>query len=339
MSIINELINKPNIVIKAEYRLARESFWEYCKLMNPKFFKDNRLYQVEMAETLQALYENRIVKFSGDKNWQIISEDELGRLIVKQPVEDPLKYDICNNIMFNIPPRHGKSYMMTLFCQWLFGKDNENRIISVSYNEILSGRFSAGVRDGIDAEKIDNSFAIFSDIFPETKIKFGDASKQIWALEGQFFNYLGTGLGGTITGVGCRFGIIDDPVKNSMEAYNPNLLDNQFSWYTDTFLSRIEESGKQIIIMTRWSTKDLCGQLLASENAADWYVLKMAACLSEEKKKMLCPELLSYKSYKKKRNLMSADIAEANYQQVPVDKLVAGAHKITYLRYGGGMFN
>lgn len=62
-------------------------------------------------------------------------------------------------------------------------------------------------------------------------------------------------------------GIIDDPIKNDQEAFNDRVLDEQWSWYTDTFLSRIEEGGMQIIVMTRWSTKDLCGRLLASETA------------------------------------------------------------------------
>ena len=220
----------------------------------------------------------------------------------------------------NIPPRHGKSYILTLFTQWMLGKDNENRIITVSYNETLATRFSATVRDGIDATKIDNNVTIFSDIFPETKIKFGDSAKQLWALEGQFFNYLGTGFGGTITGIGCRIGIIDDPVKNALEAYNDSVLEGQYDWYTNTYLSRIEEGGKQIINMTRWSTKDLCGKVLETEGD-EWYVIKMKACLNSETGEMLCPELLSFKSYKDKTKpgKMAPEIAEANYQQEPID--------------------
>ena len=97
-------------------------------------------------------------------------------------------------------------------------------------------------------------------MFPASRIKQGDASTQLWSLEGQFFNYLATGSGGTITGVGCRIGIIDDPIKNDKEAFNDRVLDEQWAWYCDTFLSRIEEGGLQIVNMTRWSTRDLCGR-------------------------------------------------------------------------------
>ena len=106
--------------------------------------------------------------------------------------------------MLNVPPRHGKSYTVSLFVQWVYGKNIENKVIAVTYNEILAGRFSVNVRDGIDATRIDDNLVVFSDVFPEVKIKDGDAAKQIWALRGQYFSYLGTGFGGTITGVQLR---------------------------------------------------------------------------------------------------------------------------------------
>ena len=314
MGILDELVKNKN---KDEYSLAGDSFWEYCKLKNPKFFKESRPHLKEIAEDLQAFYENRIIKFfPDDTDWVIISSEELESL----PNEVKSKLSVCVKLMMNLPPRHGKSYILTLFTQWMLGKDNENRVITVSYNETLATRFSASVRDGIDETKIDNNLVIFSDVFPTTKIKYGDSSKQLWALEGQFFNYLGTGFGGTITGIGCRIGIIDDPIKNAAEAFNERVLDEQYEWYTNTYLSRIEEGGKQIINMTRWSTKDLCGKVLEAE-PGDWYVIKMKACLNEETGEMLCPELLSFKSYKDKTKpgKMSPEIAEANYQQQPMD--------------------
>ena len=75
----------------------------------------------------------------------------------------------------------------------------------------------------------------------------------------------------------------------------------------------------QILVMTRWSTKDLCGRLLESEDGDDWFVFCRRACLDESRGTMLCPALLSFKSYQKKRRLTSAEIADANYQQEPVD--------------------
>ncbi|MDD3137701.1 MAG: phage terminase large subunit [Lachnospiraceae bacterium] len=342
----------------SEYELAANNFWEYEKQINPKFFKEDRWHLKEIAETLQALVEDRIIKVIPEREWKIATPDEVERL-----KESGTRYLICHKLKLNIPPRHGKSYTLALFEQWLLGKDNNNTIITVSYNETLSSRFSSNVRDGIDATKIDKKLTIFSDIFPNTKIKYGDAAKNIWALAGRFFSYLGTAFGGTITGVGCKLGVIDDPVKNSEEAFNDKVLEDQWSWYTDTYLSRIEEGGYQIINMTRWSSKDLCGRLEEVEESDEWYTLMYPACMNAEKifkiidckksrmvencmdcnqfdcchylqdeekdengdiiGKMICKELLSFKSWDRKRKLTSLPIFMANYQQQPVD--VTGA--------------
>jgi predicted phage terminase large subunit-like protein len=296
-----------------QIKKARENFWEFCKYINPNFFKDGRPHLREIAEKLQAVYEERIIKLSNSDNWEIVTAAEKSKLNRKK-----IGYAVCKKIMLNEPPRHGKSYTMSLFVQWCLGKNQENRIIDVSYNETIASRFSQGVRDGIEATKLDSKIHLFSDVFPGVGVKLGDASKQIWALNEQFFNYLGTGFGGTITGIGCNIGIIDDPIKNDKEAFNDNILENHYTWYTDTFLSRIEENGIQVIIMTRWSTKDLCGRLLANE-PGEWFVVCQKACVDEPSETMLCKELFSFPSYLKKKKIMTSAIFGANYQQEPVD--------------------
>lgn len=303
-----------NIGRPPEYLKAGDDLWEYNKLINPKFFKESRPHLKVLAMVLQAVYEHRIIKRPGDNEWQIITESAKAQMD-----EQGTEYRSCRCLAIDIPPRHGKSYDLSQFCDWAFGKNQEEKIIAVTYNETLAGRFSVNVRDGIEATKADKKFTVFNDIFPDVHIKYGDSAKQMWSLEGQFFSYLGTGFGGTITGVGCSIGIIDDPVKNHLEAFNDDFLDSQYQWYTDTFLSRLEEDAIQIINMTRWNSRDLVGRVLAEEDGGDWYVLKMKACLNEETHEMLCPELFSWESYLKKKAKMSLAIFMANYQQEPVD--------------------
>ncbi len=302
-SLISELIGKNH----GRYAAAKASLWEYCKLINPKFYKESRDYLKQLCTALQALAEGRIIKTEG------------GFCIYGRHMELPDNADVCKKIILNMPPRHGKSYTLTLFAQWLFGVDTDSKIITVSYNETLAGRFSGNVRDGIEATRIDKGITVFGDIFPGTKIKQGDSARQLWSLEGKYFSYLGTGFGGTITGIGCNVGIIDDPIKNAEEANNEAVLEKQWSWYTDTFLSRIEEGGIQIINMTRWSTKDICGRLLGCEGASDWFVMSFPACLDEKNGIMLCDELLSFESYMDKKSKTSREIFLANYMQQPVD--------------------
>ena len=276
---------------RAAYRAARESFWAYCQLMNPAFFRDDRPHLRELADTLEGM--------------------ERGTLTA--PDGTP-----CRRLAISEPPRHGKSYTMTLFNQWCFGRNPGDRIINVSYNELLSSRFSKGVRDGIDATKIDPDYAVFSDVFPGVRIKYGDSAAQIWSLEGSYFSFLGAGMGGTITGVGCRKLIIDDPIKNHLEANNDSLLEDQWAYYTNTLLSRVEEDGLIILIMTRWNTRDLVGRALDAERDK-WHVLNHKACLDETAGRMLCPALLSFASWQAKKKLTSPEIFEANYQNTPID--------------------
>lgn len=268
------------------------SFWEYCKTRAPDFYKEGRDHLKNIANTLQALYEGRLMNEEGK---------------------------VYRNLIMNLPPRHGKSRTLIMFCEWLLGKRQENRIITASYNEDLATVFSRYTRDGISEEKVYPHEVVFSDIFPNVKVKRGDASYRQWALEGQFFNYKGAGLGGSITGKGGNILIVDDPIKNAEEAFNENALDKQWQWFTDTFLSRQEQSENSIKIvnMTRWSKKDICGRILDSKRADEWYILRQPAI--DEEGNMLCDDLLNKDNLEALQDLMDEAIFNANYLQQPVD--------------------
>jgi predicted phage terminase large subunit-like protein len=184
-----------------------------------------------------------------------------------------------------------------------------------SYNETLSGTFAKQVRDCI-AEKKTEGITVYSDIFPGTRIKYGEAAAQKWALEGsQQANYLATSPTGTATGFGCNIMIIDDVIKNAEEAYNANTLEKLRSWFTDTMLSRTENGFKLIVIMTRWSNDDLAGFILANYQN----VVHVNYKAVQDDGSMLCPEILSRKDYELKTLNMNKDIVAANYQQEPID--------------------
>ena len=182
----------------------------------------------------------------------------------------------------------------------------------------MSSEFSKGVRDGIAVEKGDGLDITFSDIFPDRKIKKGDASVQKWSLEGHYMNYLATSFNGTLTGMRGNIAIIDDPVKSAEEAFNDSVLEQKFFWYNNTFLSRVLKGGIKIVIATRWSTKDLTGRLMERE-PEEWYELKLPACLNEETGEMLCDEIFDFNMYQKQKEFMSEEIFMANYQQEPMD--------------------
>lgn len=291
--------------------LARNNFWWFCKVRNPKFYKDSRPHLKRICDTLQALYEGRIIRYIDSKDFVILSNKEL------QELDKSIEYEICKKLQLNLPPGHGKSYTVQLFSEWCFGKNIDNEIITVSYNEKLSESFGKAVRDGIEEVIEDVTTINYSDIFPHIKIKYGSASKSNWSLEGRHHSYLATSFNGTLTGMRGNIAIIDDPVKDDTVAYNINELENQWKWYCDTFISRVLEGGIQIVIQTRWSKNDLCGKLLEAE-PNEWYVLLMQA-YDKETDTMLCDELMSKKSYESKKKLTSPEIFLANYQQITID--------------------
>lgn len=189
-----------------------------------------------------------------------------------------------------------------------------------SYNETLSTSFSKMVRDSITEKKADKDKVIFSDIFPQTNIKQGDGAANLWSLEKGNNNYLATSPTGTATGFGANIIVIDDLIKNASEANNSLNRDKQWSWFTDTMLSRLEGNDwKIIVVMTRWHSKDLAGRLIShcNENKINYKQILYKAI--KEDGSMLCDDILNYDSYTIKTKTMSPEIALANYQQEPID--------------------
>ena len=261
---------------QARIELARRKFWNYCKLKAPDFYKESRVFLKDMCNKLQEFIES-------DKKILVI----------------------------NLPPRHGKSRTATLLVQWLLGKNNKAKIMTGSYNETLSGTFAKQVRDSIQEED-----GLFSKIFPETQIKYGEASASKWALKGsEEANYLATSPTGTATGFGCNIMIIDDLIKNVEEAYNENTLQKHIDWYSNTMLSRTETGFKLIVIMTRWASGDLAGFIL--DNYQDVEHINYKAI--QDDGTMLCDEILSKEDFEFKTKTMNKDIVYANYQQEPID--------------------
>ena len=188
-----------------------------------------------------------------------------------------------------------------------------------SYNETLSTTFSKNVRNAIMEVKADENKIVFSDVFPNVKIKHGDGAMNLWSLENGYNNYLATSPTGTATGFGASLLIIDDLIKNAEEAYNEKVLTKHWDWFTNTMLSRLEEGGKIIIIMTRWSSMDLAGRALEHYKELGTKVRHINMKALQDDGTMLCEEVLSYKSYMSKIKTMGEDIAMANYQQQPID--------------------
>lgn len=278
------MMDKQLLKFRAKVELARRDFFSYCNLVAPDFYRTDRSYLVTICREFQEFFE---------------SSDEV--------------------MIVNVPPRHGKSRTAGLLVEWVLGRDPTQKIMTGSYNETLSTMFSKNVRNAIMEQKADLYKPVYADVFPGVYIKRGDGAMNLWSLEGGYNNYLATSPTGTATGFGASLMIIDDLIKNAEEAHNELVKEKHWSWFTDTMLSRLEEGGKLIIIMTRWATDDLAGRALEhyKQSGARLRHVKMKAL--QDDGTMLCDGILSKKSYLAKIGAMGKEIAAANYQQEPID--------------------
>lgn len=269
---------------EASLELARREFWDYCQLRYPDYYKDDRAYLREMCDRMQHFYEVSTKKF----------------------------------LVVTLPPRHYKSLTATNFTEWVLGKDNKTKAMTGSYNETLSTTFARKVRDTIAERPLAGGPLVYRHVFPDTNIKYGQASVSLWALEGSSQdNYLATSPGGTATGFGAKLMLIDDIIKNDKEAYNDAVLEGQWQWFTNTMMQRLEgDDYKVIIIMTRWAKADLAGRIIEAYGDQVEHIAFKAV---QDDGSMLCEEVLSKESYLLKTKEMNPDIVEANYNQEPID--------------------
>lgn len=187
------------------------------------------------------------------------------------------------NLMVFMPPQHGKSEIISRnFPAWALGKNPELKIIGSSYASDLADGFSLNIQRTIEGEK-------YQSIFPETKIN---------GIAGQYFRgfkrnedyfdiighsgfYKAVGVGKGLTGTPVDIAIIDDPVKDAVEAMSPVYRERIWNWYNTVLTTRLHNNSRQIFIMTRWHEDDLAGRILKAE-PKDWTVLVIPAICETE---------------------------------------------------------
>lgn len=298
MDLISEIVGKKNLTEDEKIRLkkielGRNNFWEYAKLIDPKFFNEKRQYLKTIANTLQSFYEKKLINPDTQKAYRFF--------------------------ILNLPPGGGKSYTIAMFITWAYGKNIYNKVVSISYNQILSSRFSKSVRGKIEdrSEKGNlNDFSVI-DFFSLVKIKYGDSATNVWALEKSDMSYLASSFDGTLTGMRGNIGVIDDPIKSAAEAVNERVKENHWDFYKNTFKSRMLDGAIEIIVQTRWATDDLAGKLLA-EKKEQCYVLCIKAL--DENGNSFCEDLYSTDDLLEKKATLDEEIWLANYMQEPIDK-------------------
>jgi len=156
-------------------------------------------------------------------------------------------------LIINVPPRHGKSQLISRWTPvWFLKKWPHKHVILASYQAGFASYWGGEVKDTIAS----NSHELRLSLSQDTK------SKAHWRIRGYGGGMIATGIGGPITGHGGDLIIIDDPIKNQKEAMSVIYRENLKQWYRSTLRTRLQPNGSIIILMTRWHENDLCGWLI-----------------------------------------------------------------------------
>lgn len=218
-------------------------------------------------------------------------------------------------VIIQVPPRHGKSTLASEhFPAWYLGRNPDKRIISCSYAAHLAYRFSRKARNMLDDPRWP---------FPGVQPRRDARTVSAWDIDAHRGGYVAAGVGGSITGIGCNVLVIDDAVKNQLEADSPVYRDRVWEWYQSTALTRVEPGGAVVLIMTRWHEDDLVGRALV-DDPNGWTVIDLPAiadggpdALNRQMGEALWPEQWSADTLAERRRTVGERTWTALYQQRP----------------------
>lgn len=184
----------------------------------------------------------------------------------------------CKRLIINMPPRHTKSeFASYLLPAWFLGKYPGKKVIQTSHTAELAVGFGRKVRNLVDTEA-------YHRIFPELVLQADSKAAGRWNTS-KGGDYFAIGVGGAVTGKGADLLIIDDPHSEQEAALaevNPDIYDKTYEWYTSGPRQRLQPGGAIIIVMTRWSKRDLTAKVLkaaASRGGDEWEVIEFPAIL------------------------------------------------------------
>lgn len=122
--------------------------------------------------------------------------------------------------------------------------------------------------------------------------------------------------------------IIDDPHSEqeaAIAAANPSIYDGVYEWYTSGPRQRLQPGGAIVIVMTRWSKRDLCGQILKASSQKDgldeWEVIEFPAIMPSGNP--LWPEFWPLEELEKIKAELPVAKWNAQYQQNPTSEASA----------------
>jgi predicted phage terminase large subunit-like protein len=219
-------------------------------------------------------------------------------------------------VIINLAPRHTKSeFASYLFPAWFLGRAPSKKVMQVSNTAELAEGFGRKVRNLLETD-------IYKEIFPDVELRADSKAAGRWNTNHNG-DYYATGVGAALAGRGADLCIIDDPhtEAEALQAkFNPGIYDKVYEWYTTGPRQRLQPGGAIVIVQTRWSLRDLTGQITdnsAQNKGSDqWEVFEFPAILPSGRP--LWPEFWSIEELEAtKASINNLGKWNAQYQQNP----------------------
>jgi predicted phage terminase large subunit-like protein len=220
----------------------------------------------------------------------------------------------CKRLIINMPPRHTKSeFASYLLPAWFLGKFPNKKVIQTSHTAELAVGFGRKVRNLVDSDP-------YKRLFPDVALQSDSKAAGRWNTN-HGGDYFAIGIGGAVTGKGADILIIDDPHSEQEAALaqvNPDIYNKTYEWYTSGPRQRLQPGGAIVIVMTRWSQRDLTAQVLkaaASRDGDQWEVIDFPAIMPNGNP--LWPEFWSLKELEILKEELPNSKWQAQYMQQP----------------------
>lgn len=263
-------MNIPDPILQA---VARRNFWAYCLYWDPDFF-GRRPFLYKIAVEFQRIADGEI-----------------------------------NSLSISMPPRAGKSYITSLFCAWLIGRNPSGSVMRNSVTIRLYNKFSRAVREMIKSNK-------FKAVFPHVRLKDDNQGVESWSVNKAIqATYFGSGVGGTIIGEGANLAAItDDLYRGHEDAMSETISEKIQLFYESSHLSRMEKGCPIIDIGTRWSKDDVIGRNIENDHYDS--IITVPALINGES---FCNDVKTTEEYIALKNRTDSFIWNSEYMQEPIE--------------------
>lgn len=171
-------------------------------------------------------------------------------------------------LVISVAPQEGKSQRTSRrFPLWALTQNPDMRIAIASYEHGVARRWGRAIRDDIIVHGSDLGLSVRDDL----------SAQHEWQLAGHEGGVYAAGIGGALTGRPVDLMIIDDPIKDRVQADSPTYRERAWDWWTDVAATRLAPGAPVVLILTRWHEDDLAGRLLAAEDGHLWRVINIPA--------------------------------------------------------------